>query len=226
MRAIKTLAFAATIAAACSATSAWAGQIHIQSDIAQGHGSGFGFSVLHAPQNGQGNGHILYRYRGSFETVYDDVAQTIAFTRFDADLFSEHNLNPSTSGGPVGSLSLVSGGLTKQATGDLVSGSLILHLILDGVGEGDVTLLFQQNGYNPLANRFDADSFRLGLWGATADMFGQGPTTQIGDTGLTSLGMDLLSTNSMQMVPLPSGVALGSAGLLGMFGARRRRRGV
>lgn len=222
MRIANAAAFTAIITAA---TSAFAGSVRIHSDIAQGTGSGFGFSVLHAPNNDQGSGQILFRYLGSFDTIYDNVAQTLTFTQFDALLFEESNLNPNTLGAQVGSLSLVGGMLTNQPMGNLVSGSLTLHLTIDGEGEGDVTFLFKAIAYNPLANRWDPENLSLGLWGATADMFGESPEMQIGNTGFTSMGMDLLSTGSMQIVPLPSGVALGSAGLLGIFGVRRRRQG-
>ncbi len=222
---MRTTNLLATTAILAAATSAFAGTVRIQSDIAQGTASGFGFSVLHAPFNASGSGQILYRYQGSFETVYDTVAETLTFTQFDAILFEETNLNPNTLGSQAGTLSLVSGEFTKQPSSNLVSGSLTLRLALDGGGEGDVTFLFKPIAYNPLANRWDPETMSLALWGATADMFGEGPESEIGNTGLTSMGMDLLSDNSMQIVPLPSGVALGSAGLLGVFGVRRRRHG-
>lgn len=218
------IAVVATLVIAAASTRANPVRMHFEID--QGRGSGFGFSVLHRPSNGRGNGRILYRYLGDLEADVDLHAGTVTLTQFQADLFRERNLNPRHKGPRVGSLSLVEGQLTTNADG-LLGGQITLSLTLDGKGSGDVTFLFQPIAYNPLANRLDDELGRFGLWGATADMFGQGPPMPIGDTGLTSLGMDLLTgpgTEVMVAVPLPSGVMLGSVGLAGLFGVRRRRR--
>lgn len=199
-----------------------AGQERVHFDIQQGTGSGFGFSVLHNATNASGAGNILFRQLGTMEMVFDDIAQTFTFSEFDADLFAENNLDPNTLGSRVGSLSLVEGQLLVGAN-NMLFGSLTLNVTIDGVGDGEATFNFLPIAYNALANRWDPNLNRIGLWGAVANVFGEGPLVEIGNTGLFNLGFDMLTGPGMQVIPLPSGVALGSAGLLGLMGVRRRR---
>ena len=220
MRAIHAMTATAALTAA---SGALAGTVALHHNIRQGTQSGFGFSVLHSPRNDSGSGHILFRYLGSMDTVYDDAASTLTFTRFEADLFRESDLNANTLGAGVGSLSLVSGLLNINPTTNLIGGSLTLHLTLDGVGAGDATFLFRPIAYNALANRWDPERFSFGLWGATADVFGQESGEHDQDDQIYGLGMDLMGDGGVPMVPLPSGVALGAVGLGGLFGVRRRR---
>jgi len=201
--------------------SAFAGPVHLEHQIRQGTGAGFGFSVLHAPHNSEGAGSILFRYFGSMETLHDQAAGTLTFTRFDADLFREGNLNPETVGARVGAMSLVAGQMNIDPTTHIMGGSLTLHFDLVDGQAGDATFLFQPIAYNGMANRWNPADNSFGLWGATADVFGQ-DVEEYGN-GIFGLGMDLAGTPGTPMVPLPSGVALGAVGLIGTLGVRRRR---
>ncbi len=224
---------AALAAATITAGFASAGTSTLQYEIAQGVQSGFGFSVLHIPSvsNGHvGYGSVAFRMVGTFELEYDDMADTVTFTEFDAALFNDNNLNTAT-GALAGSMELVSSDAFSIGAGDLVAGSATFHIELNddtnagNEGAGHVTLNFKAIAYNALANKFNTSNFMFGLWGATADVFGEGPVTPIGDTGLTRLGMDLLGKNptTPPVVPTPSAFGLGLAGAIGLGGVRRRR---
>jgi len=202
------------------------------SDIEQGTGSGFGFSVMHLPTNDHGNGDIVYRMVASMTMDYDDVARTLTVTQFDGDLHDENSLNPNL--GPLaGSIALDTtasnvlylgtadegNGVAGDNSGNFVGGTLNFTF---EVGAGDValTITFYRHNYNALANRFDptAPKYALGLWGATPNTFGNdgtGPNTNIGPD---DFGFDLFT-----MVPLPGTASLGLLGL-GLLGATSRRR--
>jgi len=219
MRATHALIGATVLTAAASA--ALADPVRLDHNILQGTGSGFGFSVLHAPRNSEGAGSILFRYFGTMQTVYDESANTLTFTRFEADLFRERNLNPNTVGARAGSLSLVAGQMNIDPTTNIMGGSLTLRMNMADGRTGDATFFFQPIAYNGLANRWNPVARSFGLWGATADVFGE----EIPETGsgVYGLGMDLAGSPGASIVPLPSGVALGAVGLVGTLGRRRRR---
>lgn len=203
--------------------AAFGGTVQLEHTIRQGTQSGFGFSVLHAPNNAEGAGAVMFRYFGTMRTVYDDAANTLTFTKFDAELYNESNLNPNNLGAKAGTISLVAGSLDINPVTNLIGGSLTLHIAMDNGAAGDATFLFKPIAYNAVANRWKPSDFSFGLWGATADVFGEGPESQIGNTGLFGMGIDLAGTGGTPIVPLPAGAAMGFAGMMGVFGVRRRR---
>ena len=210
------------------------------SDIEQGTGGGFGFSVIHLPDDDHGNGNIVLRMVASMTLVYDDMDRTLTVTQFDGDLREENSLNQNL-GALAGAITLDTtesnvlylgtnddaGGstATSGASGYFIGGSLSFTATM-GSGNGNLsgfvgnfTIEFYRHNYNALANRFDPNApFALGLWGATPDTFGNdgtGPNTNI---GANDFGFDLFT-----MVPLPGTASLGLLGL-GLLGATSRRR--
>lgn len=232
----KTAIMFAGVAAATAgfaASSATADSVRLNYDIANGSGSGFAFSVLHVPsiQRGEmGWGSVAFRMVGTFSLDYDASAGTVEFAAFDATLFNETNLNPNL-GSEAGTFELVSSDVFGINGDDLVEGDATFRMSLGsgtqrGVqnSSGEVTVRFKAIAYNPLVNKLDPDTLQFGLWGATADVFGEAGQRSVGDTGFSRLGMDLLG--NAPTVPMPSALGMAGIGLggLGFGGATRRRR--
>jgi len=231
MRRENVLVGVASVGMLVGAGAADAAPVRLNYTLQQGSSQGFAFSLLHVPdasKGAQGFGVVAYRVEGTFTVDYDADAGTLDFVDFAATLFNDSNVNTAR-GAEAGSLSLVDGALSRGA-GDLVSGALTLEMTLNsaaatgGPGAGEVTFAFPEAGFNQLANRFDSETFALGLWGATPDVFGAFQPQPIGDTGLTSLGADIRGIAPvMEAVPLPTPVLAGAGGLAAVALGRRRR---
>jgi len=212
--------------AAIAAGSASAGTVPVQFTIQTNTFDNFQFSVFHSSDaaGGQG-GTILEGFTGTFTVVFDDVAQTIAFTEFDGSL---------NGGGQVtlADASSLSFAGQESGSGDqLVSGDLSLNIINpNSGGSGQVDFTFDAQAFNSLANQFffpdgtaipagapeSGEPFGLGLWGQ--GVFQGDPGTGPYSDGV--LGIDLFASG--QIIPLPTPVALGAAGLIGLAAGRRR----
>ncbi len=224
-------------AALCAPSfAAHAATVRITYSFDQGTGDGFAFSVLHTPTNDRGNGSSLYHIVGTFEVIFDDVANTLEFVDFQADI-----VNRTNSGIKLGEMSL-----TANSTLDLIpgpdgpndflagadsndqSGNGILSIAISDTSgnitnafEGDRSFLFLARDYNARANHFNSSTYALGLWGATEEVFGgdgHGGNTNILSS---SLGMDIFG--DIVAIPLPASAGLATLGLLGLVGVRRRR---
>lgn len=201
------------LAISLATTQAPAGEIMIDFEIGNSVSNNFAYSLIHTATSDQGNGSVLYRIIGNFSATYDDVANTLTFTSFTADLYDGISVsNPSQLGSLVGSLSLDSGLLNYNPFTNIIDGQLNLDMTLGSSSEL-ITFQFQPIQYNGFANTFDPTSLFLGLWGATPDVFG-------GTWDGSHLGMDLVGNGVI--VPLPAAFMLGLVGL-SMAGLYRKR---
>lgn len=218
---------------------AQADPVHISYEFDQGTGDGFAFSVLHTPTNDRGNGSVLYRIVGTFEIIFDDVANTIEFMEFQADIvnrmnagikYGELSLSANSTldliAGPDGANDFLIGANQNDQSGNGLLSVMLTDTsgAISNVFEGNRNFLYLNRAYNARANHFNSASYSLGLWGATEEVFGgdgHGGNTNI-QSG--SLGMDIFGeVVGIVAIPLPTPAGLGALGLIGVAGFTRRR---
>lgn len=230
---------AGLIGAGLLGATAQADTVQIDYNIAHDTDEGFAYSVFHIPKwhNGaQGWGSVAWRMVGGFSILFDEDAETFEFTDFNATIFQETDLNPDL-GAQAGEVSFVSSSTFGVNGAGVTGGELTMHFEFganpgpqaNANSSGDITIVFPQIAFNPIANRFDTTTFDLGLWGATANVFNwHNPRGITGDTGIYKLGMDLRGDPSGPpvMIPLPGGASLAVMGFgaLGLGRMTRRRR--